>query len=158
MIAPNSVETNPGVGIHQVQSQTDFEFIVSVKDGYSMEDITIETDDPIWTDNGGIVKEVISENSIKVSILTVTKPLIVTVSGISPVSNDDVSEDISKAWAHNGKIYVKTTESQIISVYTTMGHLYKQEKVEEGITSFKAEPGVYFIKFDNGYTGKVFIK
>lgn len=158
LYAPNSVETDPIVGLHYVQSQEDFEFIVNVKEGYSLEDINIVTNDPIWNDQGGIIKEMVSENSMKVSILTVTKPLVVTVSGINPVSNDEIVDDSAKAWAHNGKIYVNTTEAETVAIFTTMGHLYKHEKVKEGITVFDAEPGIYFVKFNNGYTGKVFVK
>lgn len=158
LIAPETIETDPKAGIHQVQSQTDFVFMINVKDGYSLEYIKITTDDPIWTNEGGIVKKMISDNKMQVSIRTITKPLIVTVSGISPVSNEEMDNDLSKAWAHNGKIYIKATEDETIYVFTTMGHLYMKEKVKEGISSFNAEPGVYFIKFNSGYSGKVFVK
>ena len=158
IIAPATIDTDPGEGIHYVQSQDNFVFTVNVHDGFSLEYVNITTDDPIWTDQGGIIKEAISENEMKVTIRTVTKPLIVTVSGISPVDNEEIENGVSQAWAHNGKIYIKTTEAQTVYVFTTMGHLYMHEKVEEGTTSFKAEPGVYFIKFNNGYSGKVFVK
>ena len=96
---------------------------------------------------------------MEVTILTVTRNLKVTVSGVSPVGNQEIIRKVSRAWAYEGKIYVETDRPTTVYVFTTMGHLYRREKVQVGLTTFDApQPGVYFVKFDNGYSGKILIE
>lgn len=158
LIAPNTVKTDPAPGISQVQSHTDFTFTVKAVDGYGLKYMDITTDDPVWTEQGGIVKEEISENEIKVTVLTITKPLTITVEGISPVSNEDLEDTSCRAWAYDGKLYIQTEQDETVYIYTTMGHLYRRVDVEAGLTSFDVVDGVYFVTFSNGYSGKVFVK
>ncbi|WP_185711610.1 T9SS type A sorting domain-containing protein, partial [Tannerella forsythia] len=64
-----------------------------------------------------------------------------------------------RAWAYEGKIYVESDRPATVYVFTSMGHLYRRETVHAGLTTFDApQAGVYFIKFDNGYSGKILVE
>lgn len=160
LVVPNTVVTDPRPGINHVQSHENFTFTVKVADGYSLKYMHIVTDDPIWTEQGGgIIKEMISETEMKVTIQTVIKPLTVTIIGVTPVSNETVEDGSNKAWAYDGKLYIQTEQDETVYIYTTMGHLYQRVDVKAGLTLLDAVDGVYFITFSkSGYSGKVFVK
>ena len=160
LIVPPSAETNPRPGqLIFVKSQQDFTFTIKAKNGYSLKYATVTTDSPIWNEQGGIKRTILSDSVMEVTILTVTRNLKVTVSGVSPVGNQEIIRKVSRAWAYEGKIYVETDRPTTVYVFTTMGHLYRREKVQAGLTTFDApQPGVYFVKFDNGYSGKILIE
>lgn len=159
LVAPSTVITNPQAGVSQVQSHSDFVFTIKATDGYSLKYMHIVTDDPIWTEQGGVIKEMISDNEMKVTIRTITKPLTITISGVSPVSNDVIEDGANKAWAYDGKLYIQAEQDETVYIYTTMGHLYQRVDVKAGITLLDVATGVYFVSFSNsGYSGKVFVK
>lgn len=160
LIVPASAETDPRPGqLIFVKSQQNFKFTIKAKDGYSLKYATVTTDSPIWNEQGGIKRTMLSDSVMEVTILTVTRNLKVTVSGVSPVSNQEIIGKASRAWAYEGKIYVETDSPATVYVFTSMGHLYRREKVHAGLTTFDApQAGVYFIKFDNGYSGKILVE
>ena len=102
--------------------------------------MTITTDSPIWTEfSGGIQRTMLSDSVVQVRIQTVTRDLKVTVSGITPLANTNITEQPQKAWAHKGK-------------------LYKREDAQAGLSVFDLESGYYIIRLASGYSGKVFIE
>ena len=160
LIVPASVETDPRPGqLIFVKSQQNFKFTIKAKNGYSLKYATVTTDSPIWNEQGGIKRTMLSDSVMEVTILTVTRNLKVTVSGVSPVSNQEIIGKASRAWAYEGKIYVESDRPATVYVFTSMGHLYRREKVHAGLTTFDApQAGIYFIKFDNGYSGKILVE
>ncbi|MDO4704313.1 MAG: hypothetical protein Q4A89_10295 [Tannerella sp.] len=156
---PLSIETDPRPGqLIFVESQQNFQFTVKAKNGYSLKYVTVTTDSPIWNEQGGIKRTMLSDSVMEVTILTVTQNLKITVSGVSPVGNQEIIRKASRVWAYEGRIYVETDRPATVYVFTTMGHLYRREKVQAGLTSFDAQPGVYFVKFDNGDSSKVWVE
>ncbi len=101
----------------------------------------------------------LSDSTMKVRIRTVTRNLKVTLSGVSPVSNEEIADYTSKVWAHKDKLYVETDRPETVYVFTTMGHLYRRESIQAGLTVFdNMKSGIYFVKFGNGQSAKVLVE
>ncbi len=160
LIVPNTAETNPPArGIIYVSSQQDFVFTIKAKKGYSVKYLHVNTDSPIWTEfSGGIQRTMISDSVMQVRIRTVTSNLKVTLSGITPLSNMNITEQVQKVWAHKDKLYVETERNETVYIYTVMGQLYKREDVQAGLNAFGLESGYYVIRFADGHSHKVFIE
>ena len=142
-----------------VSSRQDFTFTVNAKRGYSVKYMSITTDSPIWTEfSGGIERTMISDSVMQVRIRTVTSNLKVTVSGITPLANKPVIDNIKKVWGYKGKLYVQTERNEAVYIYTAMGQLYKREEVQAGLTTYDLESGYYVIRFTDGHSCKVFIE
>lgn len=160
LIVPNTAETTPSAkGMLYVSSRQDFTFTVNAKKGYSVKYMNITTDSPIWTEfSGGIQRTMISDSVMQVRIRTVTSNLKVIVSGITPLANKPVIDNIKKVWGYKGKLYVQTERNEAVYIYTTMGQLYKREEVQAGLTTYDLESGYYVIRFADGHSYKVFIE
>ena len=160
LIVPNTAETTPPAnGLIYVNSRQDFVFTIKARKGYSVKYMTITTDSPIWTEfSGGIQRTMLSDSVVQVRIQTVTRDLKVTVSGITPLANTNITEQPQKAWAHKGKLYVETERNETVYIYTVTGQLYKREDAQAGLNVFDLESGYYIIRLASGYSGKVFIE
>ena len=63
LIVPPSAETNPRPGqLIFVKSQQDFTFTIKAKNGYSLKYATVTTDSPIWNEQGGIKRTILSDS------------------------------------------------------------------------------------------------
>lgn len=152
--AVEGIITDPGAGEHFIISNHDFNFTVTAKPGYSLENLDVKTGIPI-RDKEGIKMTTNEDGSVKVTILRVTEPLEISINGVNPVSNTVISN--AKVWSYGNKLYIEVDTESDLKIYTLKGHLYKQEKIKEPETVFELEQGVYTIVLnDNVY--KVIIK
>lgn len=145
--------TDPSAGTSYVRSQDDFIFYVIPDPGQTLTYLKVTTGIPI-RDNEGIRYETLEDGSVKVTILNVTEPLTLTISGISPTSNIILDSEIA-AWSYNEILYVKTNEKNELTVYTVSGQLLVQQNISEGTTPISVPKGIYIVKLDNGFSKKV---
>lgn len=78
--------------------------------------------------------------------------LVLANAGIDSVEPDT---DVARAWYSDGTLWVSSTGSDTVTLYTVMGTPVTCQTVEPGITGIDAstcQPGVYILKF--GATGK----
>ena len=152
-----SIETNPSANmITYVKGWGDFVFTIKAKPGYSLDNIVVKTGIRS-IDEHSVVYNRISGDSMQVTIRQVTRALLITIEGVSPVGNE-VSGSQYKAWAYNGQLYFNVPEKVGVQIFTLAGALYHQRNLQEGNCTVNIGKGAYIIVFDNGIRQKVFIR
>jgi uncharacterized repeat protein (TIGR01451 family) len=70
----------------------------------------------------------------------------------SVVAEEDT---VDKVWSHGGILYVRTTKSVTVHVYTPDGVLWRLFAAAGGVTTHRLAPGVYIVTLDGGAGTKV---
>lgn len=136
--------TDPVAGEHFVKSSNDFIFTVWSKPGYSLDNLIIKTGENRWDQNEGVRMTKNEDGSITVRILQVTKPLFLSINGVSPVSNTDI--DQQKIWSYDKNLYIQTEKEVMLQIYNTIGELNLQRKLHAGKTVVPLQQGFFMIR------------
>ena len=153
----NGLKTNLPPGNHYVRGHDDFVFLMSPLPGYSLEGVIVKTNVPKWDNNNGVLLEQIAVDTVKVTILQVTEPLVLTIEGIVPTSNASVIPDMA-IWTERGQLLVDVEKSTILSVYTISGSLYTRKYLNEGKSVLLLPAGFYIVSLDDKFYQKVLVK
>ncbi|MDR1779680.1 MAG: InlB B-repeat-containing protein [Tannerella sp.] len=149
------VETSPAAGVYYVLSSHDFIFTVHPSAGYSLSSMRVATNIPL-RDKEGLVRQVNSDGSISIIILSITEPITIDISNIIRTSaNDDIKSE--RVYTIGRELHIETTHSSEAHIFNTAGQLYKRQKVGEGETVVTLTPGVYIVLLD-GRSYKVVIR
>ena len=151
---------DPEPGENYTVSQTDFVFTITALAGYSLDDLTVETDNELRDKEGlQIVRN--EDGTVTVTLKKVTETILVTINGTSPDLSSEVdNEDIDgggKVWSYKNHLYIRTDKGTDVQIYTIAGQLHLQQSVEAGETVIPLVHGVYIVRMD-GQTFKVAIK
>ncbi len=160
LFAPATVETQPAGKRHQLTSRYDFNFTLRALGGQSLRYVTITTDHPAWTENGGgIERSMISDSLMTVRVRRVNKNLRIYVNGVTPLTNLTVDPSIRRVWTFSGRLYIHVDRPQSVRLYTVMGHLYREQSLPAGQTVIDRLPsGFYIVRFADGTTVKVLVE
>lgn len=135
--------TDPAEGEHMVKKNKDFTFSIIAKPGYNMDNLTVKTGKPAWDEKGGIKIEKKDDGSVKVTILAITSRTNITISGVSPVSNDVIGNQ--NVWAYKNKLYVKAEKETSLKIYTFTGQLHSLVNISNGENMINLDPGIYTV-------------
>ena len=153
----DNVTTVPPAGIHYADAQADYTVTFYPKEGYTLDNMTITTGSD-WQDNQGGMELVKNpDGSVTATFQKVSNPLDIKIGGVSPTANEAI-EGTSIVWTADGNLYVQTSESKELHVYTVTGQLLKQQTVAAGTTVVPLAQGVYVITLDNGAKQKIVVK
>lgn len=146
--------TNPTAGKYYIQSRNNFVFTIQAAPGYNLDYLTVKTGIEI-RDKEGIKMVVNEDGSVTVTLLQVTENITLTINNVSTTSNESINKQ--KVWSYNEKLFIVTDKQSEIQIFTMLGHLYLQQKVEAGETVIPMSQGFYTIKL-NGQAYKVTIQ
>jgi len=160
LFAPATVETQPAGKRHQLTSRYDFNFTLRALGGQSLRYVTITTDHPAWTENGGgIERSMISDSLMTVRVRRVNKNLRIYINGVTPLTNLTVDPSIRRVWTFSGRLYIHVDRPQSVRLYTVMGHLYREQSLPAGQTVIDRLPsGFYIVRFADGMAEKVLVE
>lgn len=139
------ITTDPIGGDHKVRSQDDFTFTIVANPGYTLDNLTVKTGVPD-RDVEGLKLVENEDGSVTVTVLRVTEPLIITINGVSPVSNAAISDE--KVWVYDRCLYINTDSSCDLSIYNMLGLLHLRQTVSAGKTVIALSPGFYYVRLD----------
>lgn len=144
------ITTDPPAGIHYVKSGTDFPFTANYASGV-----------PLKVTTGRILQNKPEEltgtlNALGVYeyvIRQVRSPILLTfgtdISG-DVTANETIEplESLDKVaiWSYNGKLSVRTTNADELSVYNITGQLVHQQKLSGGTIHIPLHRGLYIVK------------
>lgn len=151
------LETSLEPGEHFVKGHDDFVFTITPLEGYSLDGVTVKTNNPIWDDQGGVVLIRLSEDTMKVIIRQITEPIILTIEGVTKVDNAAIATDASVRTIDKHLI-LDVRRAMPLSVYTISGSLYTQRSLCEGKTSIQLPAGIYIVVLDQQFHFKAIIK
>jgi hypothetical protein len=171
--APNGSRTNRPVilpptegvifnippGKHFVASRSNFIFTIKAEKGYGLEHLAVTTGTS-RDQNGGVVQNRISADSLVVTVKMVNEPLTLTISGVRSGEVDVPSLDGSvEVWSYNGQLYLRSPWAEQVRIYALSGQLYKQQQLSAGETQNLSLPtGFYIVSFEkSGVKRKVVI-
>ncbi|MDR1407466.1 MAG: InlB B-repeat-containing protein [Tannerella sp.] len=156
ILSTEGIETVPAQGVHYITSQSNFNMTVKAKQGYSLENLTVKTGNPL-RDKEGLVITKESDGSVIVSVVRVTESLTLSVEGVVPWIGSIGSVSDGRVWTHANTLYVKSDKAADVRVYTLSGLLYGEYKVSEGLTAIVLPQGFYAV-FTGEKTYKVIIR
>jgi uncharacterized repeat protein (TIGR02543 family) len=148
--------TVPPAGRHYMQTHSDFVFIATPVQGYSLDNLSVKTGIPL-RDREGILLERNEDGSVTVIILQVTEMLTLTIDGASPSSASDSAADGAKVWSYGNHLYVRTAVDADVQIRTPAGILFKRQQVGAGDTAIMLPQGFYIVTLD-GKMYKVVIR
>ena len=156
----NWIKVNSGVAVHNigrnyVHGHQDFEFNVST---YGIDSLTV------WA-TGYYSHEKVTltpyyehiDGSVTYRILQVTEPWTITFGTVGTTAGETGNANIAKSavWSASGVLYVNTVTPGIVSVYSIVGQLIKQESVF-GIKTFNLSKGAYIVNVQTEYGTEIF--
>ena len=152
----DGVITNPGNGSYFVNSHHDFKFTAS----FIGSPLKISA----WGYYSGEMREldytaeILGNNTYQYTIKKVTEPWVVRIGPefSSEVSNEELADN--RVWAYKKTLFVHVKDEDIVSIYNTIGVLYKKVEIPEGMSQFTLERGVYIITLKDGTVHKIVIK
>ena len=144
-------------GEHFVKGHDDFVFTMTPLPGYSLDGVSVKTNNPKWDNNRGVILDKIAADIVKVTILQVTEPLILTIEGVNPTNIISVASNAA-IWTEPGLLFVDVEKPVVLSVYTVSGCLHTQKQLNEGKSVLSLPAGFYIVLLDHKTYQKVIVK
>jgi hypothetical protein len=146
-------------GKHYVASRSNFIFTIKALNGGSLEHLTVTTGTS-RDQNGGVILDRISADSLIVTIKMVNEPLTLTIWGVRNASDiPSLDGGGVEVWSYDGQLYIRSPWAEQVRVYALSGQLYKQQRLSVGETQNITLPtGFYIVSFEkSGVKRKVVI-
>lgn len=151
------VTTSPDQGLHYVRSQSTFTLILIPELGYTLEGLKVTTGSKSQDELGFMKLTHNVDGTVTVYFRHVIDPLKVKLSGVSPVSNVS-SERGDEVWSSNGLLYVRTSGSKDVRIYSLTGQLLHHLEGLLDQRSLRLSQGVYIVKLGTDTVRKVVVR
>jgi hypothetical protein len=156
---PNII-TDPGVGIHRVNSGDDFTFTVTLTGPYSGMLPEVTTDRRLLSDEEGVTIVPEGNDVFSVTIHAIREPFGVYINTVADINQGIESVDSPRVWTADGQLHIYAIRSGEAKVYTLTGALVKSFQLVGGKTNSTAlQTGFYVVMtFSDGRRYKVVIQ
>jgi hypothetical protein len=154
------VLSTPMPGNYYVEGHKDFYLILYPQEGYTLDNLKVITGTKRFDEGIDLDITRNANGSLTIIFRQITEPMSLVFTGIVPTGNIATPDALRTVWSEGGVLYVQTAtgQSAVLTVYTLMGQIYKQQEVGGGKTAIALPPGMYIVALDAGLRQKVVIR
>jgi hypothetical protein len=152
----SGVSTNPVAGEYIIPSSTDFSFVLTPLSAAYADLVPVVTTNRVnLPDAEGVVITPREDGSYAVLIRSVQEPLRIEIDFTTGAAQIEGT----KVWSTGNRLYLRTSQTGEVKVYSITGSLVKGLTAVAGETSATALPsGVYIVALSSGRVYKVIVK